>query len=242
MLGECCENKLEIFGEKEEITKFINENFTKNIIDFKKCCNDSSLTNDFINLQSAECSLRFQLWGTLYNLDEVTKIGLGKYFSLQYLAEKVVIKFATIAFPPRIWLTKIGLKYNLLSFKLWYCQHRHYPLATDYNLMSRLKSSGWLSFYFGEAAGMAFGVPGEYYDNHCQWCGRVVKIFRNQLNTCVYCKQFAIYTIGRYVLKYRIRKAREKIAISRIGRNLIMNLYLVKKVYIPRLTECGLDI
>ena len=241
MLGECCENKLEIFGEKEEITKFINENFTKNIIDFKKCCNDSSLTNDFINLQSTECSLRFQLWGTLYNLNEVTKIGLGKYFSLQNLAEKVVIKFATIAFPPRIWFSKIGLKYNLLSFKLWYSQHRHYPLATGNNIMSRLKSSGWLSFINGEAVAAAFGVPGEYYDNHCQWCGRVVKIFRNQLNTCVYCKQFAIYTIGRYVLKYRIRKAREKIAISRIGRNLIMNLYLVKKVYIPRLTECGVE-
>tara|TARA_E500000178_G_scaffold346050_1_gene397035 strand:- start:195 stop:923 length:729 start_codon:yes stop_codon:yes gene_type:complete len=241
MLGECCENKLEIYGSKEEIVKFINENCDNYILDYKKCCTDSLLTNDVSSLSSEECSLRFQIWGTLYNSREVIKFGLGNYFSMDVSSEKVVFKFATIAFPPRIWLTKIGLKYNLLSFKLWYSQHRHYPLATDYNLMSRLKSSGWLSFYFGEPAGMDFGVPGEYYDNHCQWCRRVVKIFRNQLNTCVYCKQFAIYTIGKYVLRYRIRKAREKIAISRIGRNLIMNLYLVKKVYIPRLTECGVE-
>ena len=249
MLSECCENKLEIYGEKNEITKFINENCNNEIIDFRKCCNDNSLSNDdyalsnndnslsynFAYFDSDECSLRFQLWGTLYNLNEVIKIGLGKYFSSQIYYNKAIFKFATISFPPRIWLNKVGCKYYNLTFKLWYSQHRHYPLATIVPNMSRLKSSGILGFCRGECSGIIFGLPGEYYDNHCQWCGKVVKIFRNKLNTCVYCKMFAYNIISKHVLRYKVNKVREKIALSRIGRNLIVNMYLVKKVYIPRL-------
>ena len=176
MLGECCENKLEIYGSKDDIVKFIDENCDNYILDYKKCCNDSLLTNDISSLSSEECSLRFQIWGTLYNSREVIKFGLGNYFSIDVSPEKVVFKFATISFPPRVWLSKIGFKYNLLSFKLWYSQHRHYPFTSrSIPSVSRLKSSGILKFSSGEPSGMKIGVPGEYYDNHCQWCGRVVK-------------------------------------------------------------------
>ena len=243
MLSECCENKLEITGNRDLIVKFIDENCDNYILDYKKCCNHSLLTDDISCLSSEECSLRFQIWGTLYNLREVIKIGLGHYFSIDLSAEKVVFKFATISFPPRIWLAKVGFKYTDLNFNLLYSQHRHYPFTSrSIPSMSRLKSSGILKFRLGQSSAMTIGVPGEYYDNHCQWCGRIVKIFRNQLNTCVYCKIFAYHTISSYVLKYKIRKVQKKIALSRMGRNLIMNMYLVRKVFAPRLNGCGVDI
>ena len=85
------------------------------------------------------------------------------------------------------------------------------------------------------------GHCGEYYgERDCDLCenGYIQWDEERRYYCCECCENNAFDTIGKFVRKKKIENLPKKLACMRIGRNAILDNYLMRKVFIPRLNEC----
>ena len=85
------------------------------------------------------------------------------------------------------------------------------------------------------------GNCGEFYgERQCEFCEDEYITWdeERRYNCCECCEKNSFNTIGKFVRKKKIENLPKKLACMRIGRNAILDNYLMRKVFIPRLNEC----
>jgi hypothetical protein len=209
-----CENYLQIIGDDDEVAKFMKENVNEdNELSFAMSCPVPEELEDWDNRWCIEN------WGTKWDANETIEDDEGTHFN-------------TAWGPPRVWLEKVAEKYSYLQFSLRYAEE-----GMDF--------SGLVEYQNGECITDEDDVCGEYfgykYCHNCQaeiWWEYRDTDWNDEFNMCTNCFGNACKTIKNAVRSKKIEQLPKKLAYKRMGRNPIMDNYLMCKVFIPRLNEC----
>ena len=207
-----CENYLEVCGSEDEVAKFMKENMNEdNELSFQMSVPNPN--GEYNNLWSIEN------WGTKWEANETQLDDRG-------------IHFETAWGPPSAWLEKVAEKYSSLQFTMRYAEG-----GQDF--------SGLIEYQNGECITEEDGECGEYfgykYCHNCQedtWWEYCDINWKDDFDMCTTCFGNACKTIRNAVRSKKIRQLPKKLACRRMGRNPIMDNYLMCKVFIPRLNEC----
>lgn len=135
----------------------------------------------------------------------------------------LIIKFDSNELPMS-WLISITEKNSNLTFKLWNGNTDH-NISTQLVYKNGIEVSSKLSDY-------------NTYIKH-QWCDMCYNFVFEESpglldSECLMC---GIIALDSYFLKIQIEQATRKIACMRIGRNPITQTYLLRKIFIPRMSE-----
>lgn len=135
----------------------------------------------------------------------------------------LIIKFDSNELPMS-WLISITEKNSNLTFKLWNGN-------SDHNISTQLVYKNGIEVY---------SKLSDYntYIKH-QWCDMCYNfVFEEDPglldSECLMC---GIIALDSYFLKFQLEQATRKIAIMRIARNPLTQNYLLRKIFIPRLSE-----
>ena len=215
-----CGNSLKIFGDDDEVAKFMEENINEdNELSFAMSCPDPDAATDD-DYQNSWC---IENWGTKWDARECEIDDCDN-----------CIYFNTAWAPPEAWLEKVAEKYSSLQFTL-----RYEEGGCDF--------SGVLEYVDGKLVNDEDGCCGEYYGSkycyHCEeyfeWdCCGLGGDWKHDFHICVECYDNASKIIKSAVRSKKIEKLPKMLACRRMGRNPIMDNYLMCKVFIPRLNEC----
>ena len=209
-----CDNYLQIGGDDDEVAKFMKENINEDDeLSFAMSCPvPDDVTDDY--------HWCIDNWGTKWDAND-TKVCDSD------------INFETAWSPPEAWLKKVAEKYTSLSFTLRYAE-------------GGIGFSGVREYVDGNLVTELDGECGEYYGSkychNCQediwweYCDADWK--KKDFNMCTACYDAACKTIKSAVRSKKIQQLPKKLACRRMGRNAIMDNYLMSKVFIPRLNEC----
>jgi len=215
-----CENYLEIIGSDDDIKKFWKENTEDNKFSFNMSCPVPEELGEW------DYDWCIQNWGTKWEPDmeelepEELEPGNQDFY------------FNTAWAPPVAWLKTVAEKYTSLSFQLRYAE-------------PGMGFSGFIDYENGECITEEQGYCGEYYGG--KWCDKCEEEiswencdtnWNNEFCMCTNCFDDACKTIKNAVRSKKIRQLPKKLACRRMGRNPIMDNYLMCKVFIPRLNEC----
>jgi len=209
-----CDNHLQICGSDDEVAKFMKENVNEDDeLSFAMSCPIPD--DDTDNYRWC-----IENWGTKWEPDMVQE------------PEDQDFYFNTAWCPPTAWLKTVAEKYTSLSFHLRYAE-------------SGCDFSGLVEYENGECITDEGDICGEYYGY--KWCHNCQENiyweyrdpdWNNQLCMCTACVRDACKTIKNAVRSKKIQQLPKKLACRRMGRNPIMDNYLMCKVFIPRLNEC----
>ena len=209
-----CDNHLQIGGSDDDIKKFIKENVNEdNELSFAMSCPVPEQLGEW------DYGWCIENWGTKWEAND----------SHVYDQD---IHFETAWGPPKPWLEKVAEKYTSLSFTLRYAE-----CGMDF--------SGLIEYQNGECITNEDGECGEYYGyKWCHNCENDISWkdcdtdWNYDFNMCTACFDDACETIKHAVRSKKIQQLPKKLACRRMGRNPIMDNYLMCKVFIPRLQEC----
>jgi len=208
-----CDNYLQIGGDDDEVAKFMKENINEdNELSFAMSYPIPDDVTDYYHW----C---FENWGTKWEPDESQ-------------VDDSDITFQTAWGPPDLWLKEVAEKYSSLSFTLRYAE-------------PGMGFSGLLEYVDGNLVTELYGGCGEYYGSkYCDNCEEDINWdccdtdWKDDFDMCVTCFDEACKTIKNAVRSKKIQQLPKKLACRRMGRNAIMDNYLMSKVFIPRLNEC----
>ena len=210
-----CDNHLQICGSDDAVAKFMKENVNRdNELSFAMSCPVPEELGDWDYYWCRDN------WGT-------------KWDATDSQVEDSDIHFNTAWGPPTAWLEKVAEKYSTLSFTLRYAE-------------SGCGFSGVLKYVDGILVTELDGKCGDYfgykYCHNCQeelwWEYCDFDMWKDDFNMCAQCFNEACITIKNAVRSKKIQQLPKKLACRRMGRNPIMDNYLMCKVFIPRLNEC----
>ena len=211
-----CENELEICGSDADVEKFMKENMEDGELLFAKAVPEPEYES-----VRERYDWRIQNWGTKWE----TRI--------HYTEEGYnTLYFETAWGPPDSWLESVANKYPNLCFSLRFAEPGY-----DF--------SGIIKWEYGELVENEEGDCGEYYgERYCENCDEGVNWdccdtdWNDEFDMCTRCFDKACKTIKSAVRAKKIEKLPCKLACMRMGRNPIVDNYLMRKVFIPRLNEC----
>ena len=212
-----CDNWLEIVGDEYWVSKFMQENINEDEeLSFEMSCPVPDDVDEY-----GWC---IDNWGTKWDAQE-TQLG-------DEIEGQRNINFETAWSPPYRWLRSVAEKYDSLQFFLRYAE-------------GGCGFSGVIEYEDGEMQHGEQGDYGDFYgDKCCNICECLVGWddvefeFKEEYNICVDCYDETLEKIKNAVRSKKIKKLPQKLACSRISRNPIMDNYLMRKVFIPRLNEC----
>jgi hypothetical protein len=169
-------------------------------------------------------------WGTKWEPKcECDEYGFDNFYTECLHYHEGSIYFDTAWRPPIQWLTTVSEKYPDLLFELRYSE-----CGMNFSGYIRIEDK-WI--YCGDE-----GNCGEYYgERECQFCDGYIQWDegrRYNNNSCECCETKSFDTIGKFVRKKKIENLPKKLACMRIGRNAILDNYLMRKVFVFRLNEC----
>jgi hypothetical protein len=211
-----CENQLEIKGNLDDLKQFEVENFDEEGLKFAKSC---PVPEELGEWDYEWCC---ENWGTKWEPD----------FYMDYDDNDNEWNFNTAWGPPNKWLESVAAKYPSISFTLKYAEG-----GCDF--------SGIMQFVDGECVCNEEGSNGDYYgENYCKACDEYIQwedkddFWDNDLCICFNCRDDAFQTISNVIRSKKIEQLPKKLACMKIGRNSIMDNYLMRKVFLPRLCDC----
>ena len=215
-------NNLTIDGNDNIIAKFKSENFDEEGLKFSKLLPVPVELNDELYIQT----WKIENWGTRNELDKK---------GFEYLREEDnTFSFETFMYPPLLWVTKAAEKYPKISFILTFSQSVH-------------NFSGFVTYKKGKCIAQKIGKDGDHYGRkHCEYCDKYINYnkakeeYDNNYEICVECRDKELKKITDFVREKREREIlemRKKVARMRIGRNAIMDNYIMRKIFINRLYE-----
>ena len=224
-----CENNLTINGDAHMIKKFYDENFT---IETDSIIHDSPQLQFSMSVpmpQHIEDWYNWNInnWGTKWEPYEV----YSDYVCSYREATTLDINFDTAWSPPQSWLITVATLYPALHFELRY--------ADD-----GLGFSGVLECQEGEVVKYGSGESGDFYGekicNNCEMYTEWVDMedFDKELGVCVCCRDEAFKSIASVIRSKKINQLSKKLACMRMGRNPIIDNFMMRKVFIPRLCDC----
>ena len=144
--------------------------------------------------------------------------------------DKILLEFGTSWSPPTHWLIDVAQRYKDLQFELRYAEGNidfsgYIKIENGYVL---LDEEGRCGLYYGYSSC-------EYCEDDIQYCDEFdIKYWCCE--DCLININTARDTISKHILKKKIKKVNESIALKRMGRNPIMDNYLMRKVFIKRLS------
>ena len=212
-----CSNSLEVKGDYTELKKFYDENFDEEeVLQFcKSVPMPKEEANNWYYWQ-------VQNWGTTED------IGCLSY-KLEENHTSFHLKITTVVCPPHVWLKTVCGLYPKLSFELRFADG---------------DVSGFMLCKDGEVVLENQGANGDFYGwKTCENCGEVVYYEDTQddwdetLCVCVTCWDDASAVIASAVRRQKVKHLPKKTALMRMGRNPILNEYLLRKVFVPRMCE-----
>jgi len=158
---------------------------------------------------------------------------LAKIYSLVLKEDKIKVKFVTDWEPPCPWLIDIAQRYKDLKFKL------------NYNDMDlSLNFWGSMKIENGDLILKELRFRnGDIYNgvHYCGYCSNdfVYKDFNIKNWCCENCLidiNTARDTISKHIRKMKIKKVNQSVALKRMGRNPIIDNYLMRKIFMKRLS------
>jgi len=165
---------------------------------------------------------RIDNWGTKWNPE----------MRHDYKEGDKTLYFETAWSPPDGWLKPVANKYPNLCFSLRFAEP-----GCDF--------SGIIKWEYGELVKKDSGDNGVYYGlRYCENCGDCISWdccdtdWNHDFGMCTNCFDEACKTIKSAVRTKKIEKLPQKLACMRMGRNPIVDNYLMRKVFVPRLNEC----
>jgi len=213
-MPDWCDNHLQICGSDDEVAKFMKENLNRD----NELLFEMSVPNPNGEYNNLWC---IENWGTKWEPNMIYD-----------KPENQEIYFYTAWTPPTAWLEKVAEKYTSLQFTLRYAE-------------SGIGFSGILEYVDGSLVTELVDECGEYYGGkYCYNCKYDIwwevcdTYWKDDFNMCVECFDKACITIKNAVRSKKIQQLPKKLACRRMGRNPIMDNYLMCKVFIPRLNEC----
>jgi len=208
-----CDNWLEIVGDEYWVSKFMQENINE----------DEELSFEMSFPVPDDEDAR-EYWGTKWDAQSTV---LGDEIEGQRN-----INFESAWSPPYRWLGRVAEKYENLQFFLRFADG-----GQDF--------SGVIEYEDGELQYEEEGDCGDFYgDKYCNCCESFVGWddveyeWNTKYDICVDCYDETLEKIKNAVRSKKIKKLPQKLACSRMARNPIMDNYLMRKVFIPRLNEC----
>lgn len=213
-----CDNKLEICGSDADVDKFMKENMEDGKLSFAKAVPEP----EYEGRMGWNNNWRIENWGTKWEPD----------MRHDYKEGDNTLYFDTAWSPPDIWLETVANKYPNLCFSLRYAEG-----GCDF--------SGFIKYLYGELVRNEEGDYGKYYgEQYCENCEECINWdccdngWNRKFDMCTNCFDKACKTIKSAVRTKKIEKLPQKLACMRMGRNPIVDNYLMRKVFIPRLNEC----
>lgn len=201
-----CWNYLKTSGEEEDILKFCNE--------VMSYCDEP-----VEDLKFDDCD---------YTIDDKNDDYQYEIQRILYEQNYLQTQFESNWRPPDDFIKRIMTEYSTLTFEFRYCDGCNF--------------SGVVESYFGEIITNEEGRNGEYYgENDCDFCDSCNdygEYFCHKFNCCRDCEEEindSISIIDRFVYSKKIKLLNKSLALKRMGRNQIMDNYIMRKVYMPRL-------
>ena len=210
-----CENNN---GDAQMIKKFYDENFT---IEPDSSIHDSPQLQFSMSVpmpQHIEDWYHWNInnWGTKWEPYEVFD---------DYVCSDITtlnIGFETAWSPPESWLKTVATLYPALHFELRYAEGGN-------------GFSGVLECQWGEVVNDSVGENGDFYgEKYCNNCE--VYIFWDDMEE--YDKELGVCVCCRDERSKKINQLSKKLACMRMGRNPIIDNFMMRKVFIPRLCDC----
>ena len=225
-MPDYCDNSLIVSSnDKETLKKFYEENVEPNeeVPEFSCLSFNKSVPKpEFPENDGSWYDWCINNWGTKWEPDDY-------YYepSVEMDEETLSFNFHTAWSPPIQWLEAVSKKYPDLHFELRFAGE-----GGDF--------SGYALYENGDLQEEREGQCGEYYgERECQICeDGYIQWDVHRYNCCDRCESNSFDTIGKFVRKKKIENLPKKLACMRIGRNAILDNYLMRKVFIPRLNEC----
>ena len=220
-----CNNNLIIEGDRKILEKFYDENFTlepRYELDSPLVAPELRFSLSVPMPEDDEdwYSWNIDNWGTKWE-----PVGSGLCWSENSLD----VDFDTAWCPPYFWLKTVTALYPELYFTLKYAE-------------GGLNFSGILCCTNGEVVQEEEGENGDYYgEKFCNKCedytnwDELEEGYDKELGVCVCCRDEAFKTIASALRAKKIEQLPKKLACMRMGRNPIMDKYIMNKVFIPRL-------
>lgn len=166
----------------------------------------------------------------LYNYTEHEPIPTEIY-SWSLHEDEIVIDFETRWSPPCDWLREIATHYTDLQFELRYAEQ-----GADF--------SGYIEIENGDVIFQKEDRSGVYYGfSYCEYCENDIHyqdFFDDEYSCCDECLiniNTARDTISEYIRKKKLKQLKKRLALMRMGRNRIMDNYLMRKVFIKRIYQ-----
>ena len=214
-----CNNYLQIEGDYTELKKFYDENFDDDEgLQFCKSVPMPKEEED--NWYNWNC----ENWGTKWEIDDCI-------FELEENDTLIAVNFQTAWAPPEAWLRTVCGLYPKLSFELRFAE-----CGMDF--------SGYVQCEVGEVVHEENGENGDFYGwKFCANCedefnyDELERNWDSTLCMCVECRDNAFKLISNFIREQKIKNLPKKMACMRMGRNPIVDKYLLNKVYIPRMCE-----
>jgi len=226
-----CENRLQIVGTPDKVQIFKDENFDEEGLKFYKSVPVPEELGDW------DYDWCIQNWGTKWDLECIFHGDSSAYdYTCSYkgICSNLFTysEFNTAWCPPSAWLHTVAAKYPYLKFTLQYAE-------------SGCGFSGIMVFKNGECIQDDEAENGVYFgDNFCQACEEHVShedydaYWDPKFHICTDCRDKSFRKIGRFVRQKKLEQLPKRLACMRIGRNSILDNYMMRKVFIPRLQQC----
>ena len=234
-----CENILTVSSnDKETLKKLYDDNVVPNE-EYPKSAqlsfNKSVPMPEFPEDSDSWYSWCVGNWGTKWEPVCHDKYGFDIVYECSGLHE-IKINLDTAWAPPMNWIEAVSIKYPDLCFEL-----RFADMAMDFSGYA-VCEDGDLDIEQGPC-GMYFGMRKcefceEDEEEYISWDEERRYRFLVHYNCCDLCEKKAFKTIGKFVRDKKIEKLPKKLACMRIGRNAILDNYLMRKVFVPRLNDC----
>jgi len=161
----------------------------------------------------------------LYDTHEPVEI-----YSWELHQDELVINFETSETPPCDWLRDTAENYTDLQFELRYAEQGadfsgYMLIDADTTIHKEDRSGVYYGFSFcGYCENDIHYL--DYYDDEYSCCDECLI----EINT-------SRDTISDYIRTKKIKKVNQSIALKRMGRNRIMDNYLMRKVFVKRIYE-----
>lgn len=202
-----CDNELVVTGNEQIILQWVKHY----IKDFEADCLQFNKNVEYVLIT--------------FDMDEEYQECSINYINVNN--NSLTIKFLTHLEPHTSWLTNSIEQYRDLTFTLLYAQEQ-------------MDFSGEIYGENGEVNFNEENVCGVYYGcNYCQNCHDEYTYDSDEwcfnLNVCIFCKKDALKIIARYINTKKLTQLYKKNALNRLGRNAILDNYIMRKVFIKRL-------
>lgn len=220
-MPDWCDNSLIVSSnDKETLKKFFEENVVpdEGNLEFSCLSFNKSVPKPEGNYGNRWC---IENWGTKWEAD-------SSVYEMD--EETLLFNFLTAWSPPIQWLEAVSKKYPDLHFELRFaekgCGFSGYALYDNGDLQE--EQEGQCGEYFGERECQFCEDGYIQWDEECRYNNKC----------CEDCEYNSFHIIGKFVRKKKIENLPKKLACMRIGRNAILDNYLMRKVFVPRLNEC----